>query len=684
MSCIHPSRKSLFLLSFAFLIIAASILVGKSSTAEATVPIQLHAGDTWVFLGDSITDAHLYSDYLESYYQLRYPNLDLHFRGEGRGGSTIPEATDQGRYERRVDPMDPNIVSEMFGQNNNYSSTSFATQTVDLIDNYIVGRDNAVPVLFGPHPVYTTTGKPMLGLYSDFIRSFGETRGFAYADIWHYLFPIWSANLASSTPVNLQYGDDSIHPGPSGHLGIAYALLRQLNAEGEVSSATIDAFPMVGSGPTVISESHAHISNLSSTATGIDFTRLDDRLPMAYDSQAAEILKLMPQVLDMNRYMLKVQNLEPGMYDVYIDNVKSATVDSAVFAAGWNMSEMTQGPIYAQTQEVLGRIRDKEGIDRVTRTKVGPPWKGVTAYKSAADAAWNSGLRGEAAKTYLAPRIAAINSLDALIHAAAEPLPRNFSLRKAGSQPNPPQCTEQWQCGQWSACSAGTQTRTCVDANACGTTANKPSESQSCAVTPPTPPTAGLVAEFLFDSNSNDTNGNYNGVATGVTYVPGKANGSAQFDASTEYVEVGSGSELFTGKSAFSITGWVKFSDTVNTAHEYFLSESDVLSLRRHTGTSDFYFYLCTTTCVSAVARNTLGNDTAWHHVAATWDGSIMRVYVDGAERATKAQTGTTPLSSNPLYIGSKSSSNLRGNVDQFRFWNRALTASEIASDYSN
>jgi Cys-rich repeat protein len=43
-------------------------------------------------------------------------------------------------------------------------------------------------------------------------------------------------------------------------------------------------------------------------------------------------------------------------------------------------------------------------------------------------------------------------------------------------------CKEDWSCPKWSevACISGQQTRSCVDANSCGTEANKPDESQSC------------------------------------------------------------------------------------------------------------------------------------------------------------------------------------------------------------
>jgi PGF-pre-PGF domain-containing protein len=41
-------------------------------------------------------------------------------------------------------------------------------------------------------------------------------------------------------------------------------------------------------------------------------------------------------------------------------------------------------------------------------------------------------------------------------------------------------CTESWSCTDWSVCVNSTQTRTCTDSNDCGTTVNKPAESQEC------------------------------------------------------------------------------------------------------------------------------------------------------------------------------------------------------------
>ena len=51
-------------------------------------------------------------------------------------------------------------------------------------------------------------------------------------------------------------------------------------------------------------------------------------------------------------------------------------------------------------------------------------------------------------------------------------LPLMYNIQEA--------CVESWSCTAWSTCSSSIQTRTCTDQNACGTTTNKPPESQSC------------------------------------------------------------------------------------------------------------------------------------------------------------------------------------------------------------
>ena len=81
-------------------------------------------------------------------------------------------------------------------------------------------------------------------------------------------------------------------------------------------------------------------------------------------------------------------------------------------------------------------------------------------------------------------------------------------------------------------------------------------------------------------------------------------------------------------------------------------------------------------------------NNGQWHHGVVTFDGSILRLYVDGVQVITSS-TSSTPetVGNHPLKIGanSRAVSNLfTGNIDEVGVWNKALTTSEITSLMNN
>ena len=77
------------------------------------------------------------------------------------------------------------------------------------------------------------------------------------------------------------------------------------------------------------------------------------------------------------------------------------------------------------------------------------------------------------------------------------------------------------------------------------------------------------------------------------------------------------------------------------------------------------------------MARNT------WTHLAATYDGATLRLYVNGMLVASVARTGSLATSTNPLQIGGDSiyGQYFRGTIDEVRVYNVALTAAQIQTD---
>ncbi|MCX6257930.1 MAG: choice-of-anchor D domain-containing protein [Bacteroidia bacterium] len=69
-----------------------------------------------------------------------------------------------------------------------------------------------------------------------------------------------------------------------------------------------------------------------------------------------------------------------------------------------------------------------------------------------------------------------------------------------------------------------------------------------------------------------------------------------------------------------------------------------------------------------------------WTHVATSWDGQYVRIYINGVEDIAIPLTGSLTISGSQLEIGSHSggSYDYAGRIDEVNIFRRALTASEI------
>ncbi|MDP7465451.1 MAG: LamG domain-containing protein, partial [Candidatus Marinimicrobia bacterium] len=68
----------------------------------------------------------------------------------------------------------------------------------------------------------------------------------------------------------------------------------------------------------------------------------------------------------------------------------------------------------------------------------------------------------------------------------------------------------------------------------------------------------------------------------------------------------------------------------------------------------------------------------AWNHIAVTFDGTTMRLFVNGEQvHSSQAAAGMTPISEPVRYIGE----NFQGKIDEVRMWNVARTQDEIQAN---
>lgn len=95
--------------------------------------------------------------------------------------------------------------------------------------------------------------------------------------------------------------------------------------------------------------------------------------------------------------------------------------------------------------------------------------------------------------------------------------------------------------------------------------------------------------------------------------------------------------------------------------------------------------FLCDINAIPSSQRGT--NVNRWIHLAGTYDGSLMKLFIDGEEIGQRSLTGNINLDpSRPLTVGVEENGGghvpenpFDGRIDEIRIYNRALGADEIA-----
>ena len=92
-------------------------------------------------------------------------------------------------------------------------------------------------------------------------------------------------------------------------------------------------------------------------------------------------------------------------------------------------------------------------------------------------------------------------------------------------------------------------------------------------------------------------------------------------------------------------------------------------------------------TLQTVTSTNQFSTTGVWHHVAATYDGSAMRLYVDGTlDASLTGLADDGPGSNSDLTIGAKypgGGYGIDGDMDDVRIYNRALSGTEISTLYA-
>lgn len=209
-----------------------------------------------------------------------------------------------------------------------------------------------------------------------------------------------------------------------------------------------------------------------------------------------------------------------------------------------------------------------------------------------------------------------------------------------------------------------------------------------------TPSRDGLIAEYLFSGNAEDSSGHgRHGQVVGATPAPdrfGNPNAAYAFDGKNDYVIVVEPPAMTA--EALTISVWDRFDEGVFRGWSRAVIAQDNgddfwRSYREHRR----ILQLCARDRQITWHRMGWGGDDAkarrllvpgaWCHVAATVAGNTHRLYINGDLEDTK-ESWFASSPTEPLYIGRKAPPDKRmffsGTIDDVRIYDRALTAEEI------
>jgi hypothetical protein len=181
-------------------------------------------------------------------------------------------------------------------------------------------------------------------------------------------------------------------------------------------------------------------------------------------------------------------------------------------------------------------------------------------------------------------------------------------------------------------------------------------------------------------------NGN-NGTISGATWtVSGKYGNALTFNGSNALVTVSNAASLQL-TSAMTLEAWV-FPTTVDSAWRDVIYKGDdnyYLMAMSNNSSHPVAGTILGGVYAEAIGPNALTTNT-WAHLAATYNGATVRLYVNGVQVASRTQSGTIASSTNPLQIGGDSiyGQYFAGRIDEVRIYNRALSVTEIQSDMNS
>lgn len=359
----------------------------------------LQPGDRLAICGDSITEQKMYSRIIETYLTVCVPQLQITVRQYGWSG----EKTDG--FLRRMDrdclTFEPNVATLAYGMNDSRYRPFDVTNGQWYEDHY-----TAIVRNFKSRNVRVVVGspgsagkiaewvKPRAGTLDDHNLHLCALRDIAigvaqkehvrFADIFWpmYQAQVFAPGQHSATPekpYNVA-GSDGIHPGWAGQVIMAWSFLRALGLDGEIGTLEVN----LQSGAAQASAGHVVDSfengRLTVTSSRYPFCARGDEHS---DDSIRSGMTLVPFAEDLNRFVLKVNDAEPGQYKVTWGSESKEFTSDQLSAGIFLVQEFPENPFCPAFDKVDAAVFAKQQYETTQVKQIFHGAEGKTDFSKA-------------------------------------------------------------------------------------------------------------------------------------------------------------------------------------------------------------------------------------------------------------------------------------------------------------
>ena len=217
------------------------------------------------------------------------------------------------------------------------------------------------------------------------------------------------------------------------------------------------------------------------------------------------------------------------------------------------------------------------------------------------------------------------------------------------------------------------------------------SEINTIYSTIPNPDTGGesLVSWWPMDESSGnqvpDSQGQNDGVLAGGTWVTGVVGNCLSFNGESNYVDI-SNDETLNFSNSLSIMAWAKTRDY----KEAKIAQKGDWDGHGIGGSKwngwKGHIKIAGGSSKSIEWTNGRPMLDEWYHIAITYDGSTLKMYVNGQLNNSSSVSGNLHVNSRNASIGSDNGGQkfFNGLIDEVKFFNTALTSTEIQAVYND